>query len=111
GQLDAGVILYLMDQKHLGASELNELLYKQCGLKGLSGISNDVRELLASTDPRAKMALDYFTYRIALFAGLLTAAMRGIDGFIFTAGIGEHAPSIREGVIRQLDWLSAKLDP
>lgn len=111
GQLDAGVILYLMDQKHLGASELNELLYKQCGLKGLSGISNDVRELLASTDPRAKMALDYFTYRIALFSGMLAAAMRGIDGFIFTAGIGEHAPSIREGVIRQLDWLGVKLDP
>lgn len=110
GQLDAGVVLYLMDQKRLGAGELNELLYKKCGLKGLSGISNDVRELLASTDPRAKMALGYFTYRIALFAGLLTAAMRGLDGFIFTAGIGEHAPSIREDVIRQLDWLGIELD-
>ncbi len=110
GQLDAGVVLYLMDQKRLGAGELNDLLYKQCGLKGLSGISNDVRELLASADPRAKMALEYFTYRIALFAGLLTAAMRGIDGFIFTAGIGEHAPTIREDVIRQLDWLGIDLD-
>ena len=111
GQLDAGVVLYLVDQKHLGSRELNDLLYKQCGLKGLSGISNDVRELLASTDPRAKMALEYFTYRIALFAGQLTAAMRGLDGFIFTAGIGEHAPSIREAVLRQLDWLGVKLDP
>jgi acetate kinase len=110
GQLDAGVILYLVDQKRLGTGELNDLLYKQCGLKGLSGISNDVRELLSSTDRRAKMALEYFTYRIALFAGLLTAAMRGLDGFIFTAGIGEHAPSIREAVTNQLDWLGMELD-
>jgi acetate kinase len=110
GQLDAGVILYLVDQKRLGSSELSELLYKQCGLKGLSGVSNDVRELLASTDPRAKMALEYFTYRIALFAGQLTAAMRGLDGFIFTAGIGEHSPVIREAVLRQLDWLGVKVD-
>ena len=95
GQLDAGVILYLMDRKHLGPGELNELLYKKCGLKALSGISNDVRELLASANPRAKMALDYFAYRIALSSGMLAAAMRGLDGFIFTAGIGEHAPRIR----------------
>lgn len=110
GQLDAGVILYLVDQKRLGASELSELLYNKCGLKGLSGISNDVRELLASTEPRAKMALDYFTYRIALCAGSLASAMRGLDGFIFTAGIGEHAPTIREAVVRQLDWLGIALD-
>ena len=110
GQLDAGVVLYLMDQKRLGPAELSDLLYKRCGLKGLSGVSNDVRELLASPDPRAKMTLAYFTYRIVLFAGLLTAAMRGLDGFIFTAGIGEHAPSIREAVIRQLDWLGIELD-
>lgn len=110
GQLDAGVVLYLMDQKRLGPAELSDLLYKKCGLKGLSGVSNDVRELLVSPDPRAKMALEYFTYRIALFAGLLAAAMRGLDGFIFTAGIGEHAPSIREAVIRQLDWLGVELD-
>lgn len=111
GQLDAGVVLYLVDQKRLGSGDLSDLLYKKCGLMGLSGISNDVRELLASADPRAKMALDYFAYRIALFAGLLAAAMRGLDGFIFTAGIGEHAPSIREAVVRQMDWLGAKLDP
>lgn len=111
GQLDAGVILYLVDQKHLGSGELVDLLYKKCGLLGLSGKSNDVRELLASTDPRAKMALDYFTYRISLFAGMLAAAMRGLDGFVFTAGIGEHAPSIREAVIRQMDWLGVELDP
>ena len=110
GQLDAGVILYLVDQKRLGSRELNELLYKNCGLKGLSGISNDVRDLLASPDPRAKMALDYFTYRIALFAGMLAAAMRGLDGFVFTAGIGEHAPSIREAVIRHMDWLGVQID-
>ena len=111
GQLDAGVILYLVDQKHLESGALVDLLYKKCGLLGLSGLSNDVRELLASTDPRAKMALDYFTYRISLFAGMLAAAMRGLDGFVFTAGIGEHAPSIREAVIRQMDWLGVELDP
>ncbi|WP_072390377.1 acetate/propionate family kinase [Hyphomicrobium sp. CS1BSMeth3] len=111
GQLDAGVILYLVDQKHLGSGALVDLLYKKCGLLGLSGMSNDVRELLASTEPRAKMALDYFTYRISLFAGMLAAAMRGLDGFVFTAGIGEHAPSIREAVIRQMDWLGVELDP
>jgi acetate kinase len=110
GQLDAGVILYLVDQKRLGSGELNELLYTKCGLKGLSGISNDVRELIASSDPRAKMALDYFAYRIALFTGLLAAAMRGLDGFVFTAGIGEHAPSIREAILRQMDWLGVELD-
>jgi acetate kinase len=110
GQLDAGVVLYLIEQKRLESSELSDLLYKKCGLKGLSGISNDVRELLASEDRRAKMALEYFTYRIALFAGQLTAAMRGLDGFIFTAGIGERAPSIREAVLRELDWLGVKLD-
>jgi len=110
GQIDAGVILYLMDQKRLGSRELYDFLYAQCGLKGLSGISNDVRELLASSDPRARLTLDYFTYRIVLFAGLLAAAMRGLDGFIFTAGVGEHAPSIREAVIRQLDWLGIELD-
>lgn len=110
GQLDAGVILYLVDQKHLGPGELGDLLYKKSGLLGLSGISNDVRELLASPDPRAKMALDYFTYRISLFAGMLAAAMRGLDGFVFTAGIGQHAPSIREAAIRQMDWLGVELD-
>jgi acetate kinase len=109
GQLDAGVVLYLMSEKGMSAKEIEHLLYDDCGLKGLSGISNDVRELLASDDPRAKLALDYFTYRIALFAGLLASAMGGIDAFVFTAGIGENAPTIREEVAQRLAWLGLEL--
>ena len=110
GQLDAGVVLYLMSEKGMSAKAIERFLYNECGLKGLSGISNDVRELLASSDPRAKLALDYFVYRIALFTGMLAAAMSGIDGFVFTAGIGENAPAIREAVMRRLSWLGLELD-
>ena len=110
GQLDAGVVLYLMSEKGMSAKAIERLLYNDCGLKGLSGISNDVSELLASSDPRAKLALDYFVYRIALFTGMLAAAMGGIDGFVFTAGIGENAPAIREAVVRRLSWLGLELD-
>jgi acetate kinase len=110
GQLDPGVVLYLISQKHMSAKDIERLLYNDCGLKGLSGVSNDVRELLASTAPAAKLALDCFTYRIVLFAGMLTAAMGGIDGFVFTAGIGENAPAIREAVARRLAWLGIELD-
>jgi|RhiMetdeSRZDD1v2_1073273.scaffolds.fasta_scaffold210734_2 acetate kinase len=110
GQLDAGVVLYLMSEKQMGAKDIERLLYNDCGLKGLSGISNDVRALLASPDPRARLALDCFTYRIALFTGALAAAMGGIDGFVFTAGIGENAPAIREAVVRRLAWLGLELD-
>jgi acetate kinase len=109
GQLDAGVVLHLMSEKGMGAKEIERFLYNDCGLKGLSGISNDVRELLASADPRAKLALDYFTYRIALHTGMLAAAMGGIDAFVFTAGIGENAPAIREAVLRRLSWLGVEL--
>jgi acetate kinase len=111
GQLDAGVVLYLMSEKRMSAKEIERFLYYDCGLKGLSGISNDVRELLASGSPSAKLALDYFVYRITLFTGLLAAAMGGIDAFVFTAGIGENAPSIREAVARRLAWLGLQLDP
>jgi acetate kinase len=93
----------------MGAKEIERLLYNDCGLKGLSGISNDVRELQLSDDPRAKLALEYFTYRIAIFTGMLAAAMGGIDGFVFTAGIGENAPAIREAVARRLAWLGLEL--
>ena len=111
GQLDPGVVLYLMSEKRMSAEAISDLLYKKCGLKGLSGISNDVRELLASSDPRARLALDYFTYRIALLAGMLAAAMQGLDGLVFTAGVGENAPAVREAVARRLAWLGLDLDP
>ena len=70
-----------------------------------------MRDLLASSDPRAKLALEYFVHRIALFTGLLAAAMNGIDGFVFTAGVGENAPAIREAVVKRLAWLGLELDP
>jgi acetate kinase len=109
GQLDAGIVLYLLSEKGKSAKAIERFLYNDCGLKGLSGISNDVRELLPSADPRAKLALEYFVYRIALFTGMLTAAMGGIDAFVFTAGIGENAPAIREAVVRRLSWLGLEL--
>jgi acetate kinase len=109
GQLDAGVVLYLMSEKGMDAKAIERFLYNDCGLKGLSGISNDVRELLASSDPRAKLAIDYFVHRIVLLTGMLAAAMGGIDGFVFTAGIGENAPAIREAVIQRLLWLGFTL--
>lgn len=109
GQLDPGVVLYLISEKRMSAKETEHFLYHDCGLKGLSGLSNDVRELLASSDLRAKFALDFFAYRIALFTGMLAAALGGIDGFVFTAGIGENAPRIRRGVAERLSWLGIEL--
>jgi acetate kinase len=111
GQLDAGIVLYLLTEKGMSAKEIERLFYQDSGLKGLSGISNDVRDLLASSNPRAKFALDYFVYRISLFAGMLAAAMCGIDGFVFTAGVGENSPIVREAVAKRLGWLGLELDP
>ena len=111
GQLDAGVVLYLLGQKGMGAAELEKLLYNECGLKGLSGISGDVRELEASADPNASFALDHFAYRVGLHAGMLTAALGGIDAFVFTAGIGENSPTMRARIARNLGWLGVELDP
>ena len=88
GQLDAGVILHLLTHKGMTADAIQHLLYHDCGLKGLSGISNDVRDLLASDDPRAGLALDYFVYRAGLALGSLAAALEGLDAVVFTAGWG-----------------------
>ena len=76
----------------MSAADVQELCYRECGLKGLSGISNDVRELEASADPRADFALEYFCYRIGLYTGMLASALGGLDAFVFTAGIGENSP-------------------
>jgi acetate kinase len=111
GQIDPGVVLYLISEKGMSAKAVQDLLYKESGLKGLSGFSNDVRELFDSTDSRAKLAIDYFVYRVALYAGLLAAALGGLDAFVFTAGIGENSPVMRERIARRLDWLGAELDP
>jgi acetate kinase len=110
GQLDAGVLLYLLSEKGMDAQAIERLLYNDCGLKALSGISNDVRVLLGSSEKRAKLALDYFVYRVTLFTGMLVAAMGGIDAFIFTAGIGENAPSIRTAVLQRLACFGLQLD-
>src|SRR5262249_61359475 len=93
GQIDPGVVLYLIEEKHMTAAQVQDLLYGDCGLKGLSGLSNDVRELEASSDPHARFALDYFVYRAGLQAGLLAAALGGLAAFVFTAGFrGSSTP-------------------
>ncbi len=84
---------------------LQDMFYRECGLKGLSGISNDVRELEATADPKADFALDYFAYRVGLNAGMLVAAMGGLDGFVFSAGIGENSPTMRARIAQKLGWL------
>ena len=110
GQIDPGVLLYLIAQKGMSAKDVEDLLYRQSGLKGLSGISNDMRELEASASPAAALAIDYFVYRIALNAGMLAAALNGLDAFIFTAGIGENSATIRARVAEKLAWLGIDFD-
>ena len=95
----------------MSAADVQDLLYHESGLKGLSGISNDVRDLEASTDPRAAFALDYFVYRVGLYAGMLAAALGGLDAFVFTAGIGENSVALRARIAEKLAWLGAALDP
>ncbi len=111
GQIDPGVILYLLSVKGMSPSHLQDFLYRDCGLKGLSGVSNDMRELQTSNDTNASFAVEYFVYRAALNAGMLAAALQGIDGFVFTAGIGENSESIRARIAERLGWLGIALDP
>jgi acetate kinase len=111
GQIDPGVVLYLIAEKGMSPSKVQDFLYRNCGLKGLSGVSNDMRELEASADAKAKLAIDYFVYRIGLNAGMLAAALQGLDAFVFTAGIGENSAGIRARVIDQLAWLGVTIDP
>src|SRR5262245_11027230 len=110
GQVDPGVVLYLIAEKGMSATEVEDLLYRNSGLKGLSGVSNDVRELAQSKDPRAAFAIDHFVYRVGLHAGMLAAALDGLDAFVFTAGIGENSAMMRGRIADRLAWLGAKLD-
>ena len=110
GQIDPGVVLYLITEKGMSASNVQNFLYRDCGLKGLSGVSNDMRELEASKDPKAKLAIEYFVYRIGLNAGMLAAALQGLDAFVFTAGIGENSAGVRARIADQLGWLGVVLD-
>lgn len=110
GALDPGVVLYLNRAHGMDADAIERLLYQDCGLKGVSGISNDMRALLASDDPRAAQAIDLFVWRIGLELGALAAVMGGLDGLVFTAGIGERSPEIRERVCRRAAWLGVEID-
>lgn len=110
GALDAGVVLHLLQQRGKTADEIEDMLYHQSGLKGVSGgISADCRELQASNDPRAKEALDLFTLRIAGEIGRLSMSLGGLDAIVFTAGIGEHDPTIRAAIARRLAWLGLEV--
>jgi acetate kinase len=111
GNLDPGVLLYLMDELKLDSRAIEKLLYQQSGLLGVSGISSDMRTLLGSREERAKFAVELFTYRIGRELGSLTAALGGLDALVFTAGIGEHAAQIRERVCNEAAWLGVQLDP
>jgi acetate kinase len=110
GSLDAGVILWLQQQKGWNVDRVEDFLYHDCGLKGMSGVSNDIRVLLASDAPLAKLAVQYFVYHIARTAGALAVSMGGIDGMVFTAGIGEHSVPVRAQVLQRLAWLGFELD-
>ena len=111
GQIDPGVIVYLTLVKGMSPEDVQKFLYRDCGLKGLSGVSNDMRELLDSGDPNATFAVEYFVYRASLNIGMLSASMQGIDALVFTAGIGENSDEIRARITGRLGWLGFALDP
>ena len=111
GALDPGVMLYLMQARGMDAAAIEELVYRKSGLLGVSGISPDMRTLLASNEPAARAAIDLYVYRIRLELGSLAAALGGVDALVFTGGIGENAAAIRERVCREAAWLGVELDP
>jgi acetate kinase len=110
GAIDPGVVLYLLREKGMDAAAIEQFLYHQCGLKGMSGISNDVRVLEASPAPQARLALDHFVYRIAKEIGALAAVLQGIDALVFTAGIGENGADLRARIVAASSWLGLSLD-
>lgn len=110
GQLDPGVLLYLLTAKAMSPTEISDLLYKNSGLMGLSGESSDMRDLLQSTNPSAREAIDYYVARIRREIGSLSAALNGLDGLVFTGGIGENAPQVRQKVCTNQEWLGMTLD-
>ncbi len=110
GSVDPGVILHLFQSLKLRSKTVETILYKKSGLLGISGISNDMRELLGSSDPAARLAVDYFVYRAAKEIGALAAVLAGVDALVFTAGIGEHSVEIRERIADACAWLGVELD-
>jgi acetate kinase len=110
GAIDPGVLLHLLNQRGLSGAGLERLLYQESGLLGLSGISNDMRVLLESPEPRARLAVDYFVHQVAKQIGALAAVLGGIDGLVFTAGIGEHSAVIRTRIMQACAWLGVSAD-
>src|SRR5262249_3500776 len=110
GALDPGVVLYLFQGLGLSVKDVEAILYKKSGLLGISGISNDMRVLLTSDDPRARLAVDYFVYRAAKEIGALAAVLGGIDGLVFTAGIGENSAEIRRRICAASAWLGIEVN-
>ncbi|MBO9420453.1 acetate/propionate family kinase [Labrenzia sp. R4_2] len=111
GQLDPGVILYLMTTNGMSPDEISDLLYKKSGLKGLSGISQDMRALSQSDDPRAAEAIEYYVFRVRRELGAMAAVLSGVDTLVFTGGIGENSALIRERVCADQEWLGIQIDP
>jgi acetate kinase len=110
GTVDPGVILYLLQNLGRTPQQIEDILYRQSGLLGISGISNDMRELLRNSDPHARLAIDYFVYQAAKQIGALAAVLGGIDGLVFTAGIGENSSEIRRQIVHASAWLGVELD-
>jgi acetate kinase len=110
GQIDPGVVLYLLTEGGMSPAAVQDLLYRESGLKGLSGISNDMRDLESNSDPGAALAVEHFAYRVGLNAGMLAAALGGLDAFVFTAGIGENSATIRARIAEKLAWLGVMFD-
>lgn len=110
GGIDPGVLLYLLGQRGMQPAALERLLYKESGLLGLSGVSNDMRLLLSSAEPRARLAVDYFVHRAAREIGALVATLGGVDGIVFTAGIGENSAEIRARIMEACGWLGVEVD-
>jgi acetate kinase len=110
GALDPGVLLHLINQRGLSGVDLEKLLYRESGLLGLSGISNDMRVLLESQEPRAQLAVAYFVHYTVKQIGALAAVLGGVDGLVFTAGIGERSSAIRARILQACAWLGVSLD-
>jgi acetate kinase len=110
GALDPGVVIYLIRDKGMSPGAVEQLLYYECGLRGLSGLSNDARDLEVSDDPAAKLALDYFAHQVCRQIGALAAELEGLDAIVFTAGIGENSATMRRRILARLSWLGLRLD-
>lgn len=106
GSLDPGVMIYMIRDLKMPVNDVEQFLYNESGLKGLSGMTNDVKQLLGSPDPKAKFALDYFCLKTAQFMGMMAVSLGGVDGIVFTGGIGENAAPVRDGILRHLSFLN-----